>query len=341
MFVNDPLSTVNVAIIPSNDMPVLDLNTANSSTLNTNNIVYEERSGRVLLLQGTTQSITDADSSRASGATFVFTQCPNGEQEVLQVDSASLPPAVASSLVYRFDLAAGRLSLTGDYEFNTWLEILRAVEYTNNELNPSDLDMHEIAVTIQDDEGVESRPAFIQIALALFNNPPQIFLGGGSMTDFSTTFTEGGECIPVTSPNITVLDLDSTGIQLVRVSLTGTTETGDNERLVIIGPLPENTFNLGGSIIFVLQQNTPADYEAVLRRVVYCNLALANEPDERSVRQVTFQATDTGLVTASGTSLGASTSQISTTTIQITRVNDQPELFFEPLNNTAIRGVPT
>ena len=337
-FMNNPLSMVDVTITPSNDMPVLDLNTANSGTLNTN-VVYEERSGRVLLLQGRAQSITDPDSSRASGATFVFTQRPNGEQEVLQIDSASLPPAAATSLVYNFDLAAGRLTLEGNYDFETWLDIFRAVEYTNNELNPSELDMHEIAVTIRDDGGVESRPAFIRVTLSLFNNPPQIFLGGGNMMDYSTTFTEDGDCIPVTSPNITLLDLDSTGIQLVRVSLFGITEDRTNERLLITGPRPENAFDLGGSIIFVLQENTPADYEAVLRRVVYCNLA--DEPDETSERQVTFQATDTGLTTASGTTLGSSTSDVSTTTIQIIRVNDRPELSFEPLNNISIRGVPT
>ena len=337
MFTNDPFSFVNVTVIPSNDMPVLDLNTVDSGTHT--NVIYEERNGRVLLLQGTTQSITDPDSSYVSGATFVFTQRPNGEEEVLQVDSASLPPAAASSLVYSFDLTAGRLTLEGTYDFDTWLGILRAVEYTNYELNPSDLGMHEIAVMIRDDGGVDSRPALIQITFSLFNNPPQIFLGGESMTDYSTTFTEDGECIPITSPNITVLDLDSTGIQLLRILLTNTTESSDIERLVIIGPLPENTFNLPGSIIFVLQQNTPADYEAVLRRVVYCNLA--DEPDERIVRQVTFQATDNGVTTASGTTLGSSTSLLSTTTIRIARVNDRPELTFEPLNNISIRGVPT
>ena len=339
-FVNDPLSFTDVTITPSNDIPVLDLNTADPGTQNVN-VVYEEMTGRVLLLQGTTQSITDPDSSRASGATFVFTQRPNGEQEVLQIDSASLPPAAASSLVYSFNLAAGQLTLTGNYDFDTWLGIFRAVEYTNNELNPSELDMHEIAVTIRDDGGVESRPAFIRVTLSLFNNPPQIFLGGENIMDYSTTFTEDGDCVPVTSPNITLLDLDSTGIQLVRVTLTGTTDGDANtERLTVIGPQRENTFHLSPDhIVFVLQQSTPADYEEVLRRVVYCNVV--DEPDERSVRRVTFVATDTGLTTASGTTLGSSTSLASTTTIQIVRVNDRPELSFEPLNNISIRGVPT
>ena len=333
-FVNDPLSFTDVTITPSNDMPVLDLNTADPATQNTN-VIYEERAGRVLLLQGTTQSITDPDSTSATGATFVFTQRPNGEQEVLQINVASLPPAAASTLVYSFDLAAGRLSLSGNYDFNTWLGIFRAVEYANNELNPSELDMHEIAVTIRDDGGVESRPAFIRITLSLFNNPPQIFLGGGNIMDYSTTFIEDGDCIPVTSPNVSLVDLDSPGIRLVRISLTNTPE----ERLVITGPQPDNNviFPINpGTIILVLQR--PADYEDVLRRLVYCNTA--DEPDESSVRQISFQATDTGLTTASGT-LGSSTSNPSITTIQIIRVNDQPELSFEPLNNISIRGVPT
>ena len=338
-FVNDPLSITFVTITPSNDMPVLDLNTANSATPNVS-VVYEERTGRVLLLQGMTQSIIDPDSSRALGATFTFTRRPNGEQEVLQVDSSALPAAAASTLLYNFDLAAGVLTLEGNYDFNTWLGILRAVEYTNNELNPSELDMHEIGVVIRDDGGDQSLPAYIQITLALYNNPPQIFLGGANMMDYSTTFTEDGDCVPVTSPDIALLDLDSNGIQLVRVSLFGITEGRQNEFLLILGSDPVmNAFNLGGSIIFVLQQNTPADYEAVLRRVVYCNLA--DEPDETSMRQVTFQATDTGLTTASGTTLGSSISEVSRTTIQITRINDRPELSFESLNNISIRGVPT
>lgn len=338
MFFNDPLSITNVTITPSNDRPVLDLNTGNSASLNTT-VVYEERSGRVLILQGMSQSITDPDSTRASRATFIFTQRPDGEQEVLQIAESSLPAAV-SSLDYDFDLAAGVLTVRGIYDFETWLGIFRAVEYTNNELNPSELVRHEIAVTIADDGGFDSAPAYIQITLMLYNNPPQILLGGSDEMDYSVTFTEDGNCVPVTSPNITLLDLDSEGIQFVRVSLFGITEGMDNEFLNITGSSPiTSAYPVQGSIIFLLDDDSPAAYEAALRRIVYCNLA--DEPDENSQRQVTFVAQDTGLTTASGTSLSAATSDISRTTIQISRVNDQPELSFEPLNNISIRGVPT
>lgn len=339
-FVNDPVAITSVTITPSNDMPVLDLNTGNSASLNTS-VVYEERSGRVLLLQGNTQSITDPDSVHGSRATFVFTQRPDGEQEVLQVDSSSLPPVAVSSLVHNFDLTTGMLTLEGNYNFDTWLLIFRAVEYTNNNLNPSEIALHEIAVTIHDDRGLESRPAFIQINIRLFNNPPQIFVGGGNQLDYRTTFTEDGDCIPITSPNITVLDLDSPGIRSLSISLSGTTEDSSSEFLEIIGtPRLENAFFLGRrSITIVLTDNAPARYEAALRRVVYCNLA--DEPDETSQREVRFTATDAGLITSSGTNLGSAMSEISKTTIDIIRINDRPELFFEPLNNVSIRGVPT
>ena len=340
-FVNDPLSVTTVTITPSNDMPVLDLSVGNSNSLNTT-AAYEERRGRVLLLENAALDITDPDSTHASRATFAFTRNgrPNGEREELQVDPSRLPPTAVSSLAYSFDSASGVLTLDGNYDFDTWLIILRAVEYRNNEPNPSEIDRREVAVTVHDDGGVESSPAFIQITLTPFNNPPQIFVGGPNMMDYSTTFTEDGDCIPIVSPNLTLIDSDSTGLQLLRLSISGIPDNSAGSESLTVVPSIEGAFPLGpNGVFFFLQPDTLDNYVSALHQVFYCNTA--DEPDETSIRQVTFLATDNGLTTAGGTTLNPSMSEISRTNIQIIRMNDRPELSFEPLNNVSIRGVPT
>ena len=334
--INEPLAETRVTLVQTNDQPVLDLDTT-SASLDTS-VSFDESEGRVKLVSGTAQSITDPDSTMATEARFMFTQRPDGDVETLEVDVASLPNGI--TVTQNFDSSTGVLTVVGTYDFDTWLEILRTVEYVNTERNPDELRSRMVAVEIQDANGGISEQAFVFISITLFNNPPELFLGGPGVMNFVTTFVEDGPCIPLTSPDMEIIEVDSPrGIQLVRIRLSSTNADFDAERLQVPDPQPSNTFSIDSSfIIFALEDSSTLNYQQQLPRVEYCNTADEPVPLDRTV---TFQATDLGLVTASGTPLTGATSAPATTTVQIMLVNDQPVLDIEPVNNVSIRGEPT
>ena len=331
LHVNDPLSVTTVTVTPTNDKPALDLNNDNSATTNTT-VLFNERDGRVTLVDSARVSILDPDSTEASSAVFTFISRPDNEQEALVgVD-------LLDGVTQTFDSAAGILTLEGVFPFTTWTTILGQVQYLNANGNPNQDDNREVSVVITDADGATSDPSFISITLALFNNPPTIFLGGPGEVPFSTIFIEDGDCIPVASPDALIVDADTNTFRVLSITLSNVNT--NNEVLSVIEPHPQQTFFSGSRrVIFFLVDNTLSEYEAALSQVRYCNPD--DEPDETGERTIDFQLTDNELVTPRDETLAGQFSQVSTTTITIQRVNDRPELFFEPLNNISIRGVPT
>ena len=229
--------------------------------------------------------------------------------------------------------------IQGTYSFADWLEVLRRVEYSNTNGNPDVGQTRTVSVQAQDNGGAMSNAAFVFITIQQYNDPPELSLGGPGIADFQTQFIEDGDCVPITSPDIQLVDVDSDRIQVVRVTLATTNVNPLTERITVLGDVadyPVNTFLIPPYRIFmVLTAPSPENYEAGLSRIVYCNTQ--DEPAGGD-RRVTFEATDQGVP---GTSLPQASSQTTTTTIEIVQVNDRPVLQIEQLNNVSIRGVPT
>ena len=327
-----PQAQTTVTVVPTNDPPELDLNSAGPGL--GASVLYPEQLGRVRLIQGTAQRITDPDSTTLTMATFTITARPDGAAESLRVDET----AFSVSVTWNFNTATGILTIQGTYSFIDWLSILRAVEYMNTNRNPDVSQARTVSVRIQDDGGAWSdAAATVSITIQQYNDPPELYVGGPGVRNFQTQFIEDGNCVPITSPDIQLVDVDSDRIGNVQMQLSGSNVNPALENITILGDLPVNTFFIRSLQILymVLEASSAANYEAGLSRVVYCNSA-----DEPAVgnRRVTFFATDEGVP---GTGLSTATSTTVETTIEIVRVNDQPVLEIEPLNNVSIRGVPT
>ena len=326
-FVNDPLPIANVTVVPTNDEPVLDLDSLSSTTRDTS-VVFEEEVGIVKLLTGTSQSISDPDSDNAIRAIIEFTVRPDGESEILQLDSQGLDVSVEES----FDLAAGQLTLNGSHDFNTWLDILRRVEYVNSYGNPDENMIRQVSMRVVDDGGSVSAPAFVNISVVPFNNPPAIYLGGPGVEEFHTVFVEDGPCISIASPSIEIVDVDSEEIEFARVTLQTTNANLRYETVIAVPSEDDPSGNYINSIrlVFVTLDNPSLEnFELALPAIVYCNTE--DEPDE-GTRQIEVAVRDSG---------SSFLSAFSFTFVDIQRVNDQPTLQVESLNNISIRGVPT
>lgn len=327
---NDPLSRTVITVLPLNDPPELDLDTANPNTRDSK-VDFLESAGAVNILSGGEQSIEDPDSTQLSQATITFTFRVDGESESLRLDP-DLGIEVTSS---NFDLLTGALVIEYTADFNTWLDILGSVQYINGEENPDDSVLRQVSIVVQDDGGAISEPVFVEITLVAANNPPELYLGGPGIRNFALNFTEDGPCLPLTAPDVEIRDPESSGIRLITITISGANVNNVFENV------ESNTtrlISIGNSILIILSSSSPEEYANALRSLVYCNTE--DEPNEQGGRTVTFSVTDTGLTTASGRFISP-TASTSTTSINIIRVNDRPVVSFTELDDISIRNTPT
>ena len=332
-FVNSPLPITTVTVVPTNDIPVLDLDTLSTATRNTS-VTYIEEDGEVRLLSGVSQSITDPDSSSVSMAIVQFTVRSDGESESLRLDTDGLVVAVMES----YNSSTGTLTLSGTYNFATWLDILRRVEYVNTFGNPDEDIVRQVSMQVEDDSGGLSQPAYVDISVTLFNDPPEVFLGGPGETNFNTEFVEDGPCVPIANVSMELIDIDSPQLLFVQVSLESTNVDPNTESLMILRQDPPGTYNsIRDRVIIRLTNTTPENYQLALPNIAYCNTA--DEPNDGQ-RTIEVTADDAGLPFSGGT-LPRAESDPAFTFIEIVRVNDRPVLEIQQLNNVSIRGVPT
>ncbi len=295
-------------------------------------ITFQERIGTVNLLSGTGQSIMDPDSTLLSRATLAITSRPDGLREILRLD-----PLVVSQLgvIADFNLAVGSLSLEKIADFETWLSILRAVQYVNTNQNPSDAAARRVSIVIRDVNGTLSEPVYVDIIVNVFNNPPELYLGGPGNRNFAVTFAQGDPCVPLVAPNVQLVDSDSNEIQPIRITISGLNFNTELERVDYNGTRPLGFTNFsGGALITTLPPIS--NYEAILRNLVYCNTD--NDPNRFGRRTVHFTVTDTGLVRQSGRGILPPESSLSSTSIAIVI---RPTVSFSSLNEVAITGITT
>ena len=325
-FVNNPLPITNITVVPTNDVPVLDLDSLSSATRD-NSVVFLEEVGEVRLLLGTSQTISDPDSTLVSQTIVKFTVRPDGMSEILNLDSQGLTTSVAEV----FDTNSGTLTLTGTYDFASWLDIIRRVEYANVFGNPNPNIIRQVSLQVVDDGGGISAPAYVNISVVPFNNPPEIYLGGPGIEDFHTVFVEDGPCIPIANVTMEIFDVDSETIVFARATLQSDNIDSEFEIIKSTPGGPAGSYFNGNQYVFVtLEEPRSLDkYELALPTIVYCNTE--DEPDE-GTRVIEVGVRDTG---------SNFLSTFSFTFIEIQRVNDQPTLEVESLNNISIRGVPT
>lgn len=325
---NDPLSVTIITVLPFNDAPVLDLDTTNPASANSQ-VNFMESERIVNILSGTFQSITDPDNTQLNQAVISFITRHDGDSESLRLD-----PDVAVNV---FDPSGvGVLTVNRVADFPTWLEILRSVQYMNSEQNPNDVVPRQVSIVIRDTGGAVSLPVFIEIVLVATNDPPELLLGGVNpdLRDYVLNFTEDGPCVPVAAPDLVLRDADSTGIQLITFSISGNRLF---ETIEFNGTAPSDFF-LNPGLLVPLGSGSTSRFEEVLRNLVYCNSE--DEPDEMGGRTITFTVTDNGLTTSSGRTERSASSQ-STTFVNIIRVNDRPMVSFVELDDISIRNTPT
>ena len=289
--------------------PVLDLNT-DSSLLQGAFVDFLERDGsKTRIVQGTNQLITDPDSTVIQLIIVQLFQRPDETTgfEQLQLDQSALSETVVT-LISSKTYVSGKLTITGRFSFGQCLDILRAIDYINNSTNPSNFVVRVIQFQIQDDSGTSSQPVEVQLGIVPFNNPPELFLGGAGVMNFTTMFTAGGGCVPVVSESVRLIDPDSDGIEYVELipELSAWDASFESLSSQSLSFVPPNRYFLNLSHI--------SDYESLLPEILYCNTA---EEPATGVRRLTVQARDNGSIATDGQFLQPSSSHPSFTFVDV------------------------
>ena len=296
--------------------PVLDL-TTDSSLLQGAFVDFLERDGsKTRVVQGTNQLITDPDSTLIQLITVEIFQRPDETTgfERLQLDQSALSETVVTNISSK-RYFSGRLTIIGTFSFDQCLDILRAIDYINNSTNPSNSVVRVISFQIQDDSGASSQQVDVQLGIVPFNNPPELFLGGAGVVNFTTVFTAGGECVRVVSESVRLIDPDSDGIEYVELIPELSTWDASFESLSSqsLSFVPPNRY--------FLNLTHTSDYESLLPEILYCNTA---EEPATGVRRLIVQARDNGSIATNGQFLQPSSSHPSFILVDVTTTTAPP-----------------
>lgn len=282
--------------------PRLVVNGSESVTVN-----FMEENERLVLLSGSTVTITDDDSARLSGATLTLDHS-DASLESLRVDASMLPQGVAPQTPYQSD--QGLLTISGSYSIADYESILSAVEYVNTNPDPDDRIMPIVVCRVRDESGSLSNNVTIVITVVEFNDPPVIYLGGPSQVNYSVTLPEmGSSGLPIVNSQVQIQDPDTMNIISIEFILEPQTINGgminfNVESLISpTGLLNQDSMNQN-VYHFVLNSGRPtghSNYESLIPQVGYVNTnPEAVVPGTRIVR---VTALDEELITNAGSRL--------------------------------------
>jgi Mg-chelatase subunit ChlD len=298
-----------VTVIAVNDAPVLDLNGPAGGTASTTSFTENGSALKVMPYM----VINDPDSPTLKGATVSFTNPQDGDS--LYFASTNAKITVTSATV------DGKLvfTLTGEATQAEYNDLLKSLRFINTSDDPSSLN-RVINVTVNDGV-VDSAPAQAVIKVVPVNDAPVLDLDNSPAatgTGYSVGYTENGDAISISSANVGIVDPDNGTLKGATITLTNA-QAGDMLAAADqfgIHAVVNDTRTTDGKITVTLTgEATLAQYQAMIESVTYKNTS--DDPSTID-RTITVQVNDG--------SAQHNLSNVATSTIKVTAVNDAPVL---------------
>jgi hypothetical protein len=267
-------------------------------------------------------SITDLDSTQLQSLTVTITNVLDGAAESLSADTTG------TSIAASYDSGTGVLTLTGTDTVANYEQVLRTIEYDNTSQDPDTTD--RVLEVVTNDGTADSNIGTTTIAMTADNDAPVLDLdandsSGSSGADFSTTFTEDGGAVTIADVDATFIDVDSSTLTSMTVTLTNRPNGGQESLSAdTTGTSMSASYNSGSGVLTLTGVDSIANYETVLRRIEYDNAS--NNPDTTD-RTITFVAND-----------GEDDSNIGTATVVINPTNDAPVLDLDADDSSGATG---
>ncbi|MCP4521322.1 MAG: hypothetical protein GY827_06475, partial [Cytophagales bacterium] len=295
----------------SNDPPVVDLD--NSSGGNNYTTTFTEDVSTNLLISDNA-TITDTDDTNIESATITLTNEQDGADEGISLTTAQITAAVGNGITASINAANTIITLTGSATKANYQNIIRQIIYNNTDNNPNTTN-RTITVVANDGDDV-SNTATTTISIVRTNDVPVLDLDNATAGEnFSTTFTEDASTNLLISNNATVTDTDDTNIESATITLTNEqdgTDEGISLTTAQITAAAGNgitaSINAANTTITLTGSATKANYQNVIRQIVYTNTSNNPNTTDRTITVVTND--------------GDSASNTATATISIISVDD-------------------
>jgi lipopolysaccharide export system protein LptA len=297
-----------VAITAVNDPPVL-ASVAASAT-------FTESGAAVTLASGA--SVSDVDNLTLTATVSIVGGTFAGDGDVLAAVTAG------TSITASYDSTTERLTLSGADTLAHYQQVLDGVTFATPSHNPTNYgsDPTRLVTWVLDDGSGSSNLSAVAtttVTIAAINDAPTL-----SGVTASIGFTENGAAITL-SPAASVADVDNLSFAGATVRVTGGGFSGDGDVLAATtaGTSITASYNSATETLVLSGTDTQAHYQSVLDSVAF--VTASDNPTNygsNPARTLTWVLND------GSASNGAST--VSTTTVNITAVNDAPTLTSVP-----------
>ena len=306
--------TSNVSIFVSislvNDQPVVDLNGPHSPDVDIA-VNYVEGSGPQPIVDPFHLTVHDNDHNYLVEVIVELTNPYDSPLEFLSVNST------ISNISSDYNVSSAVLTLSGRSSLEDYQSVLRSVTYENKEALPGLPNTTVRIVTfVAFDGDTYSNTSTAMVMFDSVNDPPLFDLNGEDRgRDYSTSFTEEGPPILLSSRNMTLIDVDNTSLESVTVRIANLHD-GDMEVLTLSGDFyykfPTASVDYNSGVLTVSGLGEVSHFREAALSVQYQNLA--DEPNFEP-RIVEFVAND-----------GLLDSLPYPTTVNIIPVNDEPRV---------------
>ena len=182
------------------------------------------------------------------------------------------------NIIVSYDNMTGILDLSGVAPIADYVQLLRNLSYDNLNYDPGDPNTTMRVVEVEVFDGVNSRvegDAFITFHSV--NDPPFFDLNGpGNGTNFTTVFVEDGPAIWVTSPYMTLFDVDNSTLAYVKVSIVNPMDPGEQ----LIPHFTNNTTLYPNGSLLVYGLATTMDFRNYMAGIKYIDPAYVLKNNE-------------------------------------------------------------
>ena len=243
----------------------------------------------------------------------------SNDQDVLSATTTG------TSITATYNSSTETLTLTGSDTLANYQSVLDSVTFNAGE-NPTDFGSNptrSISWVVTDHVGSASTPVTTTVSITNVNDPPSLALG----TTTAAWTEEQSPAATTLSPSITITDADDLDLVSATVSITGGSFTGDTllvagqtSGIAIGGTNITPTFAGNGLVTFA-GSDTLAHYQQALELVTFQGGENPTDFGSDPTRSVTWTLND-----GSGTANGGSQVGSTTSTIDVTRINDAPTL---------------
>ena len=266
-------------------------------------LTYTENDGAKVI--DNTITLTDLDNANMHHATIEITGNYHSGEDSLGIAAGYTLPSGVSAF---WDSSTHTLTVSGSATVAQYEAILEHVTYTNSSDNPN-TDSRTVTWTVNDG-AVDCDPQTSAITVTAVNDPPVLSGLSGVLT---YTENDGAKVIDDT---ISLTDLDNANMDHATIEITGNYHSGEDSLGIAAGyTLPSGVSAIWDSSTHTLTVSgsaTVAGYGAILEHVTYTN---SSDDPNTADREVTWTVND-----------GDAESTAQTSTIQVTAVNDAPEL---------------